>query len=418
MSAPRRILIIGTGVAGLSAAVGAREADPEAKITLVGEESYLPYDRTHLSKQMLEPDARLEASHLMTQAWFDQNNFQLELDTRIERIDTAAQTVFATSGKTIEYDALILATGSRARQLPATIGQLEPGRMFTLRHAEDAVRLRGAMDRSTRIVIIGAGLIGLEVAAAAQARGIEVNVVEAASRILQRSCDQYTADRIARLHAERGVGLHLAQSIQSITTTSQGSVALNLTDGSLCEADSVVVGVGVMPNTELSEKAGIAVDNGIVVDEFGRTSAPAVFAAGDVAALPLAGRAGLTRLETWRHAQDHGRCVGMNAAGHETGYNTGASFWSDQYEHRIQGVGFIDGETNETLVRQYESGAHVSFLLGRNRELKAVLGIDAAKEVNAMGKLLGRVLSVSDQELIDEHQPLVPIVKKLLKKVS
>lgn len=418
MSTPNHIVIIGTGIAGVSAAKGAREVDPEVRITLIGEDGYPPYDRTHLSKQMLKPGARLEASCLMTPEWFDQNQIQLESNTRIEHIDTAAKLLSTSVGESIRYDALVLATGTRARQLPVSLGQVESTRIHTLRSAEDALCLQSALDNSKRLVIVGAGLIGLEVAAAARIRGINVEVIEAGPRILQRSCDPYTADRIAGLHAENGVGLHLGQSIESVTESAQGSVSLGLIDGTAIEADLMVVGIGVIPNTDLAESAGIDVDNGVVVDGLGRTSAPSVYAAGDIANLPLPGRHGLTRLETWRHAQDHGRCVGMNAAGQENEYKAHASFWSDQYEHRIQGVGLIDDEIALTLVRQYESGAHVSFLLDQNRVLKAVLGIDAAKDVNAMGKLVGQMISVSDHELKDEHQPLVPIVKQILKKVG
>lgn len=418
MSTANHIVIIGTGIAGVSAAQGAREVDPEVRITLIGEDGYSPYDRTHLSKQMLKPEARLEASSLMEPEWFDQNKIQLESNTRIESINTAAQSLSTSVGETIKYDALVLAMGTRARKLPVSLGQVESTRIHTLRSAEDSLRLQGALDDSKRLVIVGAGLIGLEVAAAARARGLKVEVVEAGSRILQRSCDQYTADRIASLHADHGVELHLGQSIESVTESAQGSVSLGLSDGAAIEADLMVVGIGVIPNTELAEAAGVDVDNGVVVDGLGRTSVPNVYAAGDIASLPVPGRHGLTRLETWRHAQDHGRCVGMNAAGQENEYKALASFWSDQYEQRIQGVGLIDDEIATTLIRQYESGAHVSFMLDKNRVLKAVLGIDTAKDVNAMGKLVGRVIPVSDHELKDEHQPLVPIVKKLLKKVS
>lgn len=418
MSTSNHIVIIGTGIAGLSAAQGAREVDPGVRITLIGEDCYPPYDRTHLSKQMLKPEARLEASSLMESEWFDRNDIQLVLNTRIEHIDTAAQSLLTSVGETIQYDALVLALGTRARQLPASLGQIESTRIHTLRSVEDALRLQGALDDSKRLVIVGAGLIGLEVAAAARARGITVDVIEASSRILQRSCDPYTAERIASLHTENGVKLHLGQSIESVSESAEGSVSLLMADGTALEADLMVVGIGVIPNTDLAESAGVTVDNGVVVDGFGRTNVLNVYAAGDIANLPLPGRHGLTRLETWRHAQDHGRCVGMNAAGQENEYKAHASFWSDQYEHRIQGVGLIDDEITLTLVRQYEGGAHVSFLLDQNRVLKAVLGIDAAKDVNAMGKMVGQVLSVSDRELEDEHQPLVPFVKKLLKKVS
>lgn len=415
MSTERHLVIVGTGIAGCTAALGARAADAGVRITLIGAEPHIPYDRTHLSKQQLASGANWADSALLPADQFERERITLRSGTRVIGIDPEAQTLTLSGDETLPYDALILATGSVARPLPDSWEALPAARVHYIRVAEDSNRLRAALADARRLVIIGAGLIGLEVAAAARAREIEVAVVDTASRVLMRSCDEATADCVARMHQERGVTLHLRVSITGVRTTPGGDPELTLSDGTVLTADHLVAGIGVLPDTALAEAAGLEVNNGILVDAYGQTSHPGIYATGDVASLPLGDNTHPVRLETWRHAQDHGRQVGANAVGLNQVYDQPPSFWSDQYDHRIQGVGLITDDVIDTVVRDYNNGAQLSFLLGSDQTLRAVVGFDCGKEVNAAGRLVGRPIPVSATELADPSQPLTPLVKSLLK---
>lgn len=418
MQTEHRLIIVGTGIAGCSAALGARAENQSAQITLIGAEPTLPYDRTHLSKQQLTPGARIDDSFLYAEDLFERERITLRTGVRVTRVDPDARTLTLSSDEVMSYDTLVLATGSFVRPLPEYCRELPVDRVHTVRVAEDSDRLRNALMNTKRLVVIGAGLIGLEVASVARTRNIDVSVVDTATRVLMRACDEATSDRVARMHQEQGVKLYLDESVKAVQTNPSGDLSVVLSDGTVLNADQLVVGIGVLPDTDLAEAAGLAVDNGIIVNARGQTSNPYIYAAGDVASLPQSNSSHHIRLETWRHAQDHGQLVGANAVGSCQIYDRPPSFWSDQFDHRIQGVGLITNDAVNTVVRKYENGGQVSFLSGGDETLRAVIGFDCSKDVNAAGRLVGRAIPVPLSKLADTTQPLAPLIKSLLKSAS
>lgn len=408
------IAIIGGGVAGVSAALGARSMAPEARIILFSQESSRPYDRTSLSKQMLAEGAAIDDFPVLSAEEYEAQSIELHQGVTVAGIDTENRVFSTNEGVSHSYHSLIIATGAEVRLFAKQHSTAADGRVHYLRTEADALRLRSQLNGARRIVVIGGGLIGLEVAAAARARNIAVTVLEAAPVLLGRSCDPYTAEVVERWHTERGVDVRKGCQVSRIEDNAGGEARVQLSQGGFIDADLVVVGIGVVPRTRLAELAGLTVANGIVVDELGRTDQPEVYAAGDVARLPLPGLPKPVRLETWRHAQDHGYAVGRNAAGAGEPYNKAPSFWSDQYGHRIQGVGLI-GKTDPGVIRQYDDGSHASFLLDEKQQLTAVIGIDRAKDINAARRLIGTGVRIDPAALADEYQPVARLVKNSLK---
>jgi 3-phenylpropionate/trans-cinnamate dioxygenase ferredoxin reductase subunit len=408
MASARRILIVGGGIAGVHAALGARAADPEAEIRVFSEEDCLPYDRTALSKDVLTAGIAPSEQLLFPQVHYEEQRVQLHCRARIVAVDPAQKRITTQTGATHGYDALILATGTRPRQLPGVDAQ----DVFYLRTHTDAIALQPRLKQARRLIVIGAGLIGLEVAAAARALGVEVDVLEAGDAILSRACDVHTATVIGGFHQREGVKIHTGARIVGIGRGAADSLRVQLASGERLEADLIVAGVGVVPNLALAEQAGIAVDDGILVDEFGRTSVADVYAAGDAAKLPLPFLAQPVRLETWRHAQDHGHFVGRNAAGEHAPFDAVPTFWSDQFGHRIQGAGLLD-RSQTPILRAYEDGSHTSFLLDDAGRVRAAVGIDRPQDINGARRLIAAQLPIDSGLLADPGMPVPRIVKQL-----
>lgn len=419
MPTRKRIVIIGTGIAGSTAAVSARSQDSCAEIILIGEEPHFPYDRTHLSKQQLDENANLSTSILITSAAFKELNIHLVTGVKVRELHTDEHFIVLDNGEQYLYDKLIVATGSSVRPLPDSWGCINDERIHSVRTAEDSHRLRIALGKSEKIVVIGAGLIGLEVAVVAREKGIDVTVAGPGKRILTRSCDEVTADRLESIHRDNGVHFRLGMSVEAIRKLTSGELEVFLSDGSTLAADNVVVGIGVLPNVAVVSGTDIEINDGIVVDRFGQTNIPDIFAAGEVVSLLDETGTSNFRLETWRHSQEHGRLVGENVLNNEMrAYELNSSFWSDQYGHRLQGVGLIPPENYNLIVRVYDDHSHISFCIGANQKLLAVVGLDDSKDVNAVGRLVGFPLTISTEVLEDASKPLVPLVKSILKKMK
>lgn len=414
MITPASIVVVGGGVAGVRAALGARAVAPDATVTLFCDEAIFPYDRTSLSKQVLLGECTPEDLPIIPAEDYVTERITVLEGVRVEKVDHTARRLMASDGTTHSYDSLILATGAEVRRLPFDNSEIQ--HLHYLRTREDAMMVRARLRVSQRLVVVGAGLIGLEVAAAAQAMGLEVDVLEASHSILGRCCDALTAITIERYHLDHGVRIHKSCNVASLKNTPDGSVSVRLEDGTCLEADLVVAGIGVIPNTALAERAGIAIDNGIIVDEFGRTSLPGVYAAGDVAQIPLPFCLSPVRLETWRHAQDHGDAIGRCAAGAGQAYQAPPSFWSDQYGHRIQGAGLIAEEATITITRTYEDESHVSFLMTDDGLLRAAIGIDRPQDINGARRLIAAGVPVEPGVLADPQISINKIVKQALSK--
>ena len=341
------IVVIGAGQAGGWAAKTLRDEGFEGAITVIGEESYPPYERPPLSKEVLVGKEPAESSYLWPEGSFDDWGIGLRTGIEATAIDRGAKTVALSDGGTIPYDKLLIATGGRVRKLPIEGAELDG--VHYLRGIDDSAAIRADLGEGARLVVIGGGWIGLEVAAAARMLGAEVAVVEALDMLCARALTPDMAAYLLEVHRGRGVDVRLATTIEALTGEGRVSGA-RLSGGETLPATAAVIGIGIVPNVELAEAAGLGVDNGIRVDAFCRTSDPDIFAAGDVTNHPndLLGRN--IRLESWENAQNQGIAAAKAMLGSETPYCEIPWFWSDQYDVNIQLVGLPTG-FDETVTR-------------------------------------------------------------------
>jgi 3-phenylpropionate/trans-cinnamate dioxygenase ferredoxin reductase subunit len=337
----RHVLILGAGQAGGRFAETLRERGFAGEIVLAGEEAEPPYERPPLSKEILagtmpESGALLQGGA----AFWAERDVAFRGDMRAVAIERDERRVRFANGEALPYDVLVLATGCTARRLPSLAGALA----FALRSLADARALRERLVPGATLACIGGGVIGLEVAATATALGCRVVVIEAGPRLMGRSAPPVFAEALRALHEARGVGLRLGRSLSGVTAGAAG-VTLRLDDGETIEADVLVEGIGARPNDGLAREAGLAVQDGILVDGRGRTSDPAILAVGDVARHPLP-RFGVTlRQETWRHADNHPRAVAAALLDPDApAYDDVPGFWSDQHGMRLMIEGMCEGE--------------------------------------------------------------------------
>ena len=405
MNAQRKIVVVGGGPAGVFAAIGARKQNPAAAVTLLTEEACEPYEKPPLSKAVLLGKAAPHDAPIAGPQGLAGHGVTLALDTTCRAIDRAAQAALTASGGRFPYDALVVATGSLVREIP----QLPPGmpRVHYLRTEAQARALAAELRASQHLVVIGGGLIGLEVAASAAELGLAVTVIEMMPRILARVCDEETGARIAAAHRARGVDIRVDTPLASAVALPDGRIAITTGSGETIAADLVVVGTGAKPDDRLAAAAGIACDNGIVVDENCRTSDPAIFAAGDMVRFP--GPHSLVRREDWRHAQNQNTVASHNAAGASETYRSVPSFWSEQYDLYIQGVGWPSPAA--TRVRRPLGGKSALAFETDGMHVTAVLGINAQRDIAAARRLIERRIPVDPAALAEPARPLAELVK-------
>src|SRR5262249_10556494 len=339
MNAVRKIVVVGGGPAGVAAALAAKQQDSAAEVVLIGDERQEPYEKPPLSKAVLTGKALPEDAPIAGPKGVAAHGVRLAFGSAAKAIDHDARTVVTEAGAAIGYDAAVLATGSINRVLP----MFPPGRggIHYLRTEADARAVKARLHQSRSLLVIGGGLIGLEVAASAAELGVKTSVIEIAPRILARACNAEISALIHERHATRGVDLCIDTAARELHELADGRLAVETQRGAVT-ADLVVVGAGVVPDDRLAREAGLPAQGGIMVDRHARTSDPAVFAAGDCARFP--GPHGSMRLENWRHAQEHGAIAGRNAAGGDAAYAAVPSFWSEQHDMYIQGVGWPAAE--------------------------------------------------------------------------
>ena len=340
MPGAKTLVIVGASYAGVQLAATARELGFEAPITILGDERHQPYQRPPLSKGLLTGKTTLDQLQLRGPDFFTQNRIDLQLGQRAAAVDAGARTVTLADGRTLDYGWLALMTGARCR--PFTVPGAELDGVVELRTLDDALRVADAAGRTKRACVIGGGFIGLEVASALRTRGAEVTVVEAQPHLLTRSFPPIMSAYVENAHRRRGIELLTGRGVRALHGTNGHVDAVELTDGHRVDCDLVVLGVGVLPNVELAQTAGIAVDNGIVVDAFGRTSAPRVLSAGDVAYMALApvpGGPTRVRLESIQAANDGARAAASVVVGHEQPNTAVPWFWSDQFDLKFQMAG-------------------------------------------------------------------------------
>jgi 3-phenylpropionate/trans-cinnamate dioxygenase ferredoxin reductase subunit len=405
MTEARKILVIGCGPAGVWAAISAKKQDPAAAVTLLSNEHCEPYEKPPLSKAVLTGKSRVEDALIAGPKFLLGHGVTFEPHSHCVAIDRSAKTVTIETGKQLLYDALVIATGSEVRQLPMFPAGM-PG-VHYLRTEKDAHALKASLRDAKSLVIIGAGLIGLEVAASAREIGLDVIVLEVAPRILARVTDVETGARVHDAHRKHAVDIRLNTTIAGVRNEPNGGVTIT-TESANVSADAVLVGAGALPHTALAATAGLATDGGIVVDEHCRTSDPMIFAAGDVTKFP--GPEGLVRREDWRHAQDQGAVAGRNAAGASETYRPVPSFWSEQYDLYLQGVGWPLAQPGPYLHRPMGDTATLVFQTNGPHVANA-LGINAQRDIATVRRLIERKIAVDPATLVDPAKPLADLLK-------
>nr|WSZ19744.1 FAD-dependent oxidoreductase [Streptomyces canus] len=391
----RRLVVVGASLAGLRAVEAARKDGFDGRITLVGAEPHLPYDRPPLSKQFLEESGAdgTPTTFRTEEVLCADLGVELLLSTPATFLDTRNRAV-GVGGRTIGYDALVIATGATARQLPGTQGL---DGVHTLRTVDDAVAIRRALDKGARTVVIGAGFIGAETAAAARKRGLDVVVVEAQPTPLVRAVGETMGDALASLHLRHGTDLRCGVSVTALE--GEGRVErVRLSDGTALDADLVVVGAGAVPATDWLAGSGLTLDDGVVCDETLFTGAEGVYAAGDVARWhnPLFDRP--MRLEHWTSAAEQGALAARNALNPAAarGYSTVPYFWSDQYDTRIQFVGIPDADEIAVVDGDIERDHQCVALYRADNRLVGALAVNRPTEIMKYRGLITRGASWAD----------------------
>lgn len=373
------VLIVGASLAGMRCATGLRRAGFEGRITLAGDEPHRPYDRPPLSKQYLSGEWDADRVALTPDDKWDDLNLDFRPGLHAVHLDPATRTVAFEDGSSLSADALVLATGARPRHLPGTEGN---PRVHVLRTLHDATALREAFAGDPkRIVVIGAGFIGAEVAATAHELGHNVTMVEAAAVPMERGLGPEIGAICGQLHIDEGVDVRLSAGVESVKG-SDPFVAVKLTDGSRIEADVVVVGIGVVPNTEWMEGCGLEIDNGVIANEFCEV-ADGVYAAGDVVRWPNHKFGGeLMRVEHWENAVEQGNYVGRRIAGAESEpFAPVPWFWSDQYSYKLQLAGRPHGTDEVEIVDGSVEERRFAAIFGRDGKLTGVFGLNRPRHV-------------------------------------
>jgi 3-phenylpropionate/trans-cinnamate dioxygenase ferredoxin reductase subunit len=349
MAAHRTFVIVGAGLTGAKAAETLREQGFAGRVVLLGDEPERPYERPPLSKGLLLGTAERASVHVHDADWYSSHDVELRTDSRVTGLDRAAHRVRLADHEDIGYDKLLLATGATPRGLPIPGTELDG--VLHLRTLADSDRIAAAVAAGTRLVVIGAGWIGLEVAAAARARGATVTVVETADLPLQHVLGDRLATVFADLHREHGVTFHFGARTRELRGT--GRVAhVVLDDGTVLDADVVLIAVGVTPNTGLAEQAGLRVDNGVLVDGRLCTDDPDIFAAGDVANVDHPRLGARLRVEHWANALHSGPAAARAMLGQQVSYDRLPYFFTDQYDLGMEYAGWIPpGATTDLVIR-------------------------------------------------------------------
>jgi len=401
MSDAKPLVIVGASYAGVQLAASARELGFEERIVIVGDERHAPYQRPPLSKGLLTGKTSVDALQLRSPDFFAQNRIELLLGRRAERVDVGACRITLNDGAGLDYGWLALTTGARCR--PFALGANLEG-VFNLRTLDDALRIVDAAARARRACVIGGGFIGLEVASALRSRGVEVTVVEAQPRLLARAFPPGMSTYVEHAHRRRGTELSIGRGVRALHGEHGRVAAVELDDGSRIDCDLVVLGIGVLPNVELAQQAGIAIDNGIVVDMLGRTSAPQVLAAGDVAnmALPPApGAPARMRLESIQSANDGARAAASLTVGREQPCMAVPWFWSDQFDLKFQMAG-LPMPGDEAVLRGDMASDRFSVFYLRRGVLVAAHSVNKPAEHMQSRKLIGARARLTAAQLADE----------------
>ena len=384
MSTDQTYVIIGAGQAGGWGAKTLRDEGFDGRVVIIGDENFPPHERPPLSKEVLLGDAEKETCLLWPPGTLEDAGIEMRLGESVSSIAPDDHTLTLANGETIVWNKLLIATGGRARSLNVDGADLEG--VFTLRTIRDAEDIRSGLSEGSTVLVIGAGWIGLEVAAAARKRGARAVVIEVADRVCARALTPEMSQWVHALHERNGVEIRLGTSFDHFAGDGKLERAV-LTDGTDIGCDVAVIGIGLIPNTELAESGGLDIDNGIVVNETGRTSHPDIYAAGDVTNHPnsLLGRR--IRLESWENAQNQAINTAKAMMGTEQPYAEIPWFWSDQYDANIQMMGLPE-DWDETVTRGDKVlGEFVEFYL-KNGEIQGATAINNPRDLRFTRRLM------------------------------
>jgi 3-phenylpropionate/trans-cinnamate dioxygenase ferredoxin reductase component len=410
-SAVHHVVIIGAGHAGVQVADSLRAGGFDGAITLVGDEPMLPYQRPPLSKDYFTPGVEPEPLPLRATRFFADHHIDLRSGVTATAIDRRRRTLLLDDGDELAYTTLVLATGAANRTLPVPGGDLAG--LHELRTLADAERLREALAAARSVVVVGAGFIGLEFAAAARRYGVEVTVLEAAARSMGRALSPQMSDYFAAAHERMGTNLRLSEGLAAFVGVDGHVTGAVGTSGSRYRADLVVVGVGVLPRDELARQAGLAVDNGIVVDENLGTADPAVYAIGDCASFPGSSPGARLRLESVQNATDQARHVAGVILGRRGRYSELPWFWSNQGALRLQIAGLTQPGATAVVSGDVEGGRFSVFCF-RGEQLLAVESLNRPADHMAARRLLAAGVSPTPDEVADPAFSLKDHAKQLL----
>ncbi|WP_092296947.1 FAD-dependent oxidoreductase [Bradyrhizobium sp. Ghvi] len=388
------VIIVGAGHGGYQVAASLRQAGFAERICLINDEAHLPYQRPPLSKAYIKGSAGPESLMFRPEKFYQDQKIEL-IAGRAVSIDRAARKVLLASGETLAYGHLVLATGARNRLLDLPNANLPDVKY--LRILDESEALRQIMPSKTRAVIIGAGFIGLEFASTARIKGLEVDVLELAPRVMARAVTAEVSEYFQARHREAGIRIHLGVQATSIEAENGKVTGVSLSDGRHLPADLVVVGVGVLPNIELAAEAGLPVAAGIIVDEYLSTSDPNIAAIGDCALFASPRFGGSLRLESVQNATDHARCLAARLTGDKKPYDGHPWFWSDQGDDKLQIAGLTTGYDRVVLRGDPARKAFSAFCYHGDR----LLGIES---INRAGDhMFGRRLQAMDRQITPEQ---------------
>ncbi|MGJ7490066.1 NAD(P)/FAD-dependent oxidoreductase [Variovorax sp. ZT4R33] len=400
------IVIVGAGQAGGWVAQTLRKEGHAGKIVLIGDEPHIPYERPPLSKAVLSGEAPAESTYLIQREAFDRLAIDWRPGIRAAAIDRAARQLHLSEGGPLAYDKLILCSGGRARALQVPGADLAG--VLTLRSLEDARTLGRTLIPGKRLVVVGGGWIGLEVAATARKKGMAVTVVEAMSRLCERTVPPEISDYLARLHATHGTEVLLRAGVEKLSRGEDGALVAMLSDGRECHGDTVLVGIGLVPNDELAREAGLVCDGGIVVDAQCRTSDPDILAAGDVACWHCGWAGRRMRLESWQNAQEQGIAAARSALGLAVDHQPLPWFWSDQYDTNLQIYGMPTASHRVVERRAPGSDSFILFYLDGD-VVSAAVGPNAARDLRFARRLIEQRKAVDPARLADVQVPMAKL---------
>ena len=395
-----RVVIAGAGHAAGQAVATLRQKKWPGEIVLVGEEPWLPYQRPPLSKKFLAGEMPAERLYVKPPAFYEDASLTLRLDTRVDGIDRRARSLLLENGDRLGYDLLILALGARARKLPPLPGSDLAG-IHYLRNVQDVQGIQQGLVEGRHLVIIGAGYIGLEVAAVASGLGLQVTVVEMQERVMKRVVAPPVSAFYEREHREHGVELRLQAGLAGFSGQQQVDGVI-LADGSVLPADLVVIGIGIVPNTEVAAAAGLEVSDGIVVDERCRTSDEHIYAIGDCTMHPnpLIGRS--VRLESVQNALEQARTAASNICGEDSRYAEIPWFWSDQYDLKLQIAGLSQGY-DKAVIRGEPGKRSFSCVYLSGSRILAVDAVNNPKDFLQAKKLIADRATMDLERLADAN---------------